>query len=505
MNLTYHNTGKMPDVILINPRQPYLDFGDDMGIHQPLGLMQLGSNLVENGISAKLIDANALNLPNEKIELPQPTKLAMVSVNTVMFPVSVKIAKAIKEKNPDVFVIAGGSHFMSMPHTLEGTPFDCAFGGAEADSIIAPLARKILKEGKIDYSTKGLIYVEGKLIKNPNPPLIPQEEMDKLPHPYKYAKEIGFDMGLYKGYANTAVYGKGKYATVMTSRGCIYKCTFCLEAEVFNRTFRFHSAKYVYDMLLECEKLGAKEFYFMDSEWSIARQRNMELMKMMVDGKKDWRWECLTRATDYTYSTLDYPKMMKKAGCISTINGVESGSDETLQKIKKSATKDDYRRAFKILRECGIERRASFIMGFPWETEKDLNDTLKFAIELDPDFVYFQIFAPYMGTPLYEEAKNYMIYDAEKDFGQWWQHSIIGGKVIVKTDTLTPEDITRINAEAYKKFYFRPSFIIRQFLRSIDKPYRLKMMTKNGITLLKQVLKRSTFKPQIEIGVPESA
>ena len=486
----------MSNVILINPRQPYLNFGDDMGIHQPLGLLQLGSHLIENGISAKLIDANAMNLPNDDIAIPESAKLVSISVNTVMFPVSVRIAKSIKERYPDVFVIAGGSHFMSMPHTLEGTPFDAAFGGAEADRIIAPFANHIIENGKIDYTTAGLIYTNGKLIKNPNPDFIKQEDMDKVPHPYKHAKAIGFDMSLYKPYANSAVYGKGKYATAMTSRGCIYKCTYCLEAEVFNRTFRFHSAKYVYDMLLDIEKLGAKQFYFMDSEWSIARQRNMELMKMMVDGKKDWVWECLTRATDYTYSTLEYPKLMKKAGCISTINGVESGSDETLKRIKKSATKDDYRRSFKILRECGIERRASFMMGFPWETEKDLNDTLKFAIELDPDFAYFQILTPYMGTPLYEEVKPFLKYDAEKDFSNWWQHSIIGSDVVIKTEHLTSDQLKRINAEAYKKFYFRSSYILRQLMKSLNKPYRLKMMSKNAVTLLNQVISRSKTENQ---------
>lgn len=486
----------MSNVILINPRQPYLNFGDDMGVHQPLGLMQLGSHLIENGIQAKLIDANAMNIPNEDIKIPQSAKLVSISVSTVMFPVSVKIAKSVKEKYPDVFVIAGGSHFMSMPHTLEGTPFDAAFGGAEADSIIAPFTKHILDKGKIDYSTPGLIYMNGKLNRNPNPGFVKQEDLDKVPHPYKHANAMGFDMGLYKPYSNTAVYGKGKYATAMTSRGCVYKCTYCLEAEVFNRTFRFHSAKYVYDMLLDIERLGAKQFYFMDSEWSIARQRNMELMKMMVDDKKDWVWECLTRATDYTYSTLEYPKLMKKAGCISTINGVESGSDETLKRIKKSATKDDYRRSFKILRDCGIERRASFMMGFPWETLKDLDDTLKFAIELDPDFAYFQILTPYMGTPIYEEVKPFLKYDAEKDFSNWWQHSIIGAEVMVKTEHITAEQLKRKNAEAYKKFYFRPSYILRQLVRSINKPYRLKMMSKNAFTLLNQIVNRSKSEDQ---------
>ena len=485
----------MADINLINPRLPYLNFGDDLGIHQPLGLMQLGSILVHNGISAKLLDANAENIENDKIayKLPQhQAKLVLISVNTVMYPNAVKIAKSIKDIMPDVFVIAGGSHFMSMPHTFEGTSFDAAFGGPEADNIIVPLAKSVLNNGKLDYSIQGLIYnKDGKLHKNPNPPLIQQSELDKIPHPYKHAKEIGFDMGLYKPYANTAVYGRGKYATVITSRGCVYKCTYCLEAEVFNRTFRYHSANYVYDMLLDVEKLGAKQFYFMDSEWSIARQRNMELMKMIVDGKKEWVWECLTRATDYTYNTIEYPRLMKKAGCISTINGVESGSDETLRRIKKSANKDDYRRSFKILRECGIERRASFMMGFPWETEKDLYDTLRFAIELDPDFVYFQILTPYMGTPIYDEVKDYLKFDAEKDFGKWWQHSIVGGEVVIRTDTLTPRDIMRINAEAYKKFYFRPSYILRQLIKSLNKPHRLKMMSKNAVTLLSQVIKRT--------------
>ena len=490
----------MADVVIINPRLPYGDFGDELGIHQPLGLMQLGSHLIENGISASLIDANASGIPNEQLihRLPeQQAKLILIGVNTVMYPEAAKIAKSIKDVHPDIFVIAGGSHFMSMPHTLKGTSFDCAFGGPEADNVIAPLAKNILENAKIDYSTEGLIYVkDGKLVRNPNPALMPQSEMDRIPHPYKHAKELGFDMSLYKGYANTSIHGKGKYASIISSRGCVYKCTFCLEAEVFNRTFRFHSADYVYDMMLDCEKLGAKEFYFMDSEWSIARQRNMELMKMMIDEKKDWVWECLTRATDYTYNTIEYPKTMKKSGCMSTINGVESGSYETLRRIKKAATKDDYRRAFRILRECGIERRASFIMGFPWETKKDLYDTLKFAIELDPDFVYFQILTPYMGTPIYEDTKPFMVYNAEQDFGNWWQHSIVGGKVMVKTETLSPEDIMRINAECYKRFYYRPSYIMRQLIRSWNRPYRLKVMAKNGLILMKQVISRTKVENQ---------
>lgn len=488
----------MADVILVNPRYPYFDFSDELGIHQPLGLMQLGSHLIQNGISTGLIDANAEKIPNELVlhELPQhQAKIVLISVSTVLFPHAITIAKSIKENHPDIFVIAGGPHFMSMPHTLEGTPFDAAFGAPEADGIIVPFSKHILAEGKLDFSTPGLIFVkDSKLNRNPNPPLIQQPEMEKIPHPYKYAKEMGLKFNLYRGYTNSAIYGYGKYASVITSRGCVYKCTFCLEAEVFNRTYRYFPAKYVYEMLLDCEKLGAKEFYFMDSEWSTGRMRNMELMKMMIGGKKDWRWECLSRATDFQYNTIEYPRTMKKAGCFSVGIGVESGSDETLARIKKAATKDNYRTAFKILRECGIERRASFMMGYPWETEKDLDDTIKFAIELDPDFAYFQPLVPYMGTPLYEEAKSYLEVDAADDFGKWWQHSIVGGKVIMKTDTLSAEDITRVNADAYKKFYYRPSYVIRQLLRSWNKPQRLKSMSKNGIILLKQIMKRSKIK-----------
>ncbi|MBS3135521.1 radical SAM protein [Candidatus Woesearchaeota archaeon] len=490
----------MVDVVLINPRYQYVDFGDDLGIHQPLGLMQLGSHLIHNGISAKLIDANASGIQNDSVAdaiSKHDAKLALITVPTILFPQAVKIANDIKEKYPGMLVIAGGAHFMSMPHTLKGTPFDAAFGAAEADTIIVKLAKEAVENNKIDYSTPGLIYYEDeKFVRNPNPPLIPKDQFDSIPHPYKYANEMGFDMSLYKGYANTAVYGKGHYASLITSRGCVYKCTFCLEAEVFGRTHRAHSAEYVYNMMLDMEKLGAKEFYFMDSEWSIPRRRNMEFMQMIINDKKDWRWECLSRSTDFNDNTRDYPKTMKKAGCISVGMGVESGSDETLKRIKKDATKDDYRKAFKILRECGIERRGSFMMGYPWETAKDLYDTLKFAIELDPDFVYFQPYVPYMNTPLYEEAKRFVKIDAATDFDKWWQHSIVGGKVIMSTIELSSEDITRINAEAYKKFYYRPSYIMKQILRSWDNPYRLKVMAKNGITLMKQIIKRTRIENQ---------
>lgn len=496
----------MADVLLINPRQPYLDFGDDLGIHQPLGLMQLGSHLIHNGIQAYLIDANAENIPNDSVfhKLPQhQPKLVLISVNTVLFAQAVQIAKTIKESNSDVTVLAGGAHFMSMPHTLEGTPFDAAFGAPEADRVIVPLAKSIIEKGKMDVSIGGIIYhKEGRIHQNPNPPLIPQADLDNIPHPYQYAKELGLKMANYKGYANSAIYGRGHYASIMSNRGCIYKCIFCLESKVFNHTFRFHSAKYVYNMMLDCEKLGAREFYFMDSEWSTARMRNMELMKMIIDNKKTWRWECLSRATDFQYNTIEYPRTMKKAGCFSIGIGVESGSDETLHRIKKAATKEDYRRAFKILRECGIERRASFMMGYPWESKKDLYDTIAFAIELDPDFAYFQPLVPYMGTSLYNQMNDHIVIDAAKEFSKWWQHSIIGGRVIVRTDTLSPEDITRINAEAYKRFYFRLDYILRQIIRSLTKPYRMKMMSRNAITLLKQITKRTRIEKQPLPQVP---
>lgn len=462
--------------------------------------MQLASHLIESGISARLVDANAAKIENKSIvhDLSQhQAKIVLISVPTVLFPHALAIAKSIKEVHPDMVVIAGGAHFMSMPNTLEGTAFDAAFGAPEADTVIVPLAKGILENGKIDFSLPGLIYFnEGNLVKNPNPSLIPQSDMDKIPHPYKHAKEMGLNMQLYQGYANSAVYGRGHYASVITSRGCAYKCTFCLEAEVFNRTYRYFSPKYVFDMLETCEKLGAKEFYFMDSEWSTGRIRNMELMKMIINNKKEWRWECLSRSTDFSYTAMEYPRMMKKAGCISIGMGVESGSDETLKRIKKSATKENYRTAFKILRDVGIERRASFMMGYPWETEKDLYDTIKFAIELDPDFAYFQPLVPYMGTPLYEEARDFLTVDAATDFGKWWQHSIVGGKVIIKTQTLSPEDITRINAEAYKMFYYRPKYIARQILRSWNKPYRLKVMSKNAMTLMKQIIRRTKIEAQ---------
>src|SRR3989344_1479711 len=103
----------MADVILINPRYPYVDFGDDLGIHQPLGLMQIGSHLIHNGISARLIDANAANIKNDAIvhEISQyQAKLVLISVPTVLFPQSVKIARSIKEVYPDMVVLAGGAH-----------------------------------------------------------------------------------------------------------------------------------------------------------------------------------------------------------------------------------------------------------------------------------------------------------------------------------------------------------------------------------------------------------
>ena len=170
-------------------------------------------------------------------------------------------------------------------------------------------------------------------------------------------------------------------------------------------------------------------------------------------------------------------KWMYKAGCRLCSIGVESGSQEILNNIGKNITLDDIRNTVKILKKNKIKIYNYFVLGLPWETEKTAEETIKFAIELDSDFVSFYTATPLPGTKYFAYAMVNKLVSGDLDFTHAYYEPV------VKAHDLTKERIFELHKQAVKRFYLRPKFIFKTLL-GIKSFAEFKNYISGGIKLL---------------------
>ena len=164
----------------------------------------------------------------------------------------------------------------------------------------------------------------------------------------------------------------------------------------------------------------------------------------------------MTRVDKITPELL---KLMKKAGCYETGFGIESGSDRVLEFIKKSITKDMVRQGVKWAKEAGIDVRGFFMIGFPTETKEEILETIDFAKELDVDVAQFMVSTPFPGTEMWEIAKQY----GKVNDDDWSSFTFYAPeKMPFSSNLLSDDELLSLYKKAYKSFYLRPKFMIKQ-------------------------------------------
>jgi len=193
-------------------------------------------------------------------------------------------------------------------------------------------------------------------------------------------------------------------ATIMSGRGCPYNCIFCASQNVFGRGMRRRSVQNVMKEIRYLkEKYNIRGLFFLDDTFTVNDNWLKEFCTTLKG--EDYRliWGCQARGDTITEEKL---AIMKNAGCVQVDIGVESGNDTILENLHKNEKVEDLRRAFAITKKLGIKTFASFIIGNPGEGIKEIEDTKKFALEIQPDMAGFCILVPYPGTPLYDLAKS---------------------------------------------------------------------------------------------------
>jgi radical SAM superfamily enzyme YgiQ (UPF0313 family) len=158
----------------------------------------------------------------------------------------------------------------------------------------------------------------------------------------------------------------------------------------------------------------------MDDTFLIDRKWIAEFSEVFKKKKFGIKWSCYGRADTVSKEMF---KMIKDAGCIQVEFGVESGSDRVLSYIKKGMTINDIKRVFSLAKGSGLRTLGMFMMGFPTETKEEVEETIRKAKEINPDFATCYYATPYPGSEFYEYVrKNGLITD--NDYSNWYVRNV---------------------------------------------------------------------------------
>ena len=460
-------------VLVANPPWPGPGYGarsdvrwphkrSDKYIEYPIYLAYTAAVVEEAGFEVSFIDAIMDELSIEafaqQVADIRP-RLALVETSTPSIEFDLESAAAIKRLSPETFVALLGSHvtYFDQETVAENAAVDAVIRG-EFEYTGADLARALEASGSGRKMVTGLSSVlgltyrdaDGEVRTNPDRPLF--EPLDRMPFPARHIVKGGdYRAGIYSGGHPTAM---------VSSRGCPYRCTFCLWPDIlYGHKFRARSAENVVDEIEEAVRVyGHDEIYFDDDTFTIDRQRVLDICRLIrergLEKETEWIAQCRVDTVD-----REMLEAMKAANCGYILFGVESGSPQMLKKMKKGITLEKVRQAFDLTREIGIKTQAFFLFGMPGETQETIRETIEFAKEINASSTQFAVAIPHPGTALYEEclANGWL---TSEDWADYTAESSL-----IETPWLTAEEVEEARIRAYREYYYRPSFVIGEALK----------------------------------------
>jgi radical SAM superfamily enzyme YgiQ (UPF0313 family) len=303
----------------------------------------------------------------------------------------------------------------------------------------------------ISYKTS-----DGQLHRNPEGPVI--ADLDSLPWPAYHL----FKMDRYTNLqpATDAIPGERSFS-ILTSRGCPYRCTFCSQS-IMPIKWRARSAENVIAEWRHLVKdLGALEIGVLDDSANIRRNRLMQLADDLIANNLNHVPWIFVNGIRANLADIDLLKRLKRAGLKRTAFGVETGDEQMIIKIDKHVDHNTIRQAFKNAKAAGIETIGFFIIGLPGDTRETMQKTINFAVELDPMIANFSMMTPYPGTIVYEQVKQggrFLVQD-------WEDYVFFDQKARYEMGDLTAELMEEMYRKAYRQFYWRPKYVMRAMSR----------------------------------------
>jgi len=438
-------------VLLINPK---VDLPIDVRSSPSLGLAYVAAMSQKRGDQVRILDMEVESTPLRQVVKEHVPEVIGITANTIQIKSAWQVAQELKEITGAPIVL-GGPHPTFLPaESVERPEIDIVVR-SEGEITWVDLCAH-LETGESLEGVQGITYQQdGKVIHNPDRPVI--TDVDSLPFPAYHL----FKLDHYTNLQPTLDHIEGDSYSMLTSRGCPYRCTYC--SQVLPRRWRARSPE---NVLAEwrwlVKDLGAKEIGVLDDSFNIDRERVLAICDLIIaEGLNHVPWIMINgiRANLVDEELLG---RMREAGCIRTAFGVESGTQRILDTVvDKHLTLDQVRAAFQAANAVGMETIGFFIIGLPGETEETMEDTIRFACELDPIVANFSMATPFPGTEMY----NQVLEKGRLLVKDWDDFAFFENKAQFETDDMPAELVERKWREAYRRFYLRPSRIARTLLR----------------------------------------
>jgi anaerobic magnesium-protoporphyrin IX monomethyl ester cyclase len=434
--------------------------------HIPLGLGYLAAVLREGGHEVIIYDAAIEDVGveyyiDQAAARSKPYHLIGITATTPLIADAWEMAQLAKQRG--LITVLGGPHLTIMPFESFQPPHDAyvdyAFKG-EAEYSFLELVNT-LEAGRQPEVIPGIHFKRGdELLSSVESPMIP--DLDVLPFP-------AHDLFKIDRYTNLQPLTDGldphaRSFTILTSRGCPYKCTFCSKP-VTGDTWRARSVESVVaEWKWLVNGLGATEIGVTDDIWNLKLPRAKELCRRLIEeGLHTVPWVTV-HGMKVNHTDLELFQLMQAAGCKRVGFGVENGDENMLRNvIRKGQTLAQVREAFANAKAAGLQTMGFFIFGMPGDTEETMEKTIQLALELDPQLANFMLAAPFPGTVMYDQ-----IVDGGQVFADNWTDFAIHeqrARFTMHDGQYDPDLVIKKWREAYRRFYlYRPERVLEKMM-----------------------------------------
>ncbi len=450
----------------------------------PLGFAYIGALLKQHRHEVLVFDRyaaiNRLGQNAEKIDQAmldtvndfQPDIIGLNTVSPMIYD-TVHCARIIRNIFSSM-MLAGGHHATALPLlTLEKIPELDGVGIGEGEESLLELAG-----GKKPEEIRGFIWR-----KSPGKESFGRmEELDKLPFPDFSL----FDTNFYTRRASSTIRGFHlSTLSMLGSRGCLHRCSFCTESLTYGHGVRFHSMEYVTEMVNKTLKQypHVEGIYFHDNDFLISSKRAVQICEGLMASGLQWKlkWAIQTRADRLT---PEIAGLLKRAGCICVEIGVEAAAQKELDAVGKRTTVSVNETAIAICRSMDLSVHAYMLTGFEAETIADLSHRLEWVKKVRPTSFSWHPIQIHPGSPLY--LRKGISFFEEED---WTEENVFS---YYQRDHLSP--IPAGQRDAWMKEHYEPfglRFARLNLLRS-NPPWKLSLLLWDDLKRLWRGLRTRT-------------
>lgn len=417
-------------VLLINPFYPISETPSP-----PLGLAFLAGALERAGHQARILDCVVFPYSRDSLaSLMREFKPHLAGATAVTMTVdhALEVLDQVKALDPSVTTVIGGPHatFRTAEILQSCDQVDIVARG-EGEGTIVNLARAMEHETPWEH-VPGIAFRDGNRITTTVLP--PLADLDELALPARHLIPLGRYRAL------------GMPVSMTTSRGCPFKCIFCVGRKMVGPRVRYRNPIRVVDEMEDLSTLGFHQINLADDLFTAKEKHCLAVCEEILDRGLKIEWTSFARVDTVSRQVLE---KMRRAGCTTVSFGVESGSPEMLKRIKKGITLDQVEQATQFCLDCGIAPHTSFILGLPGETPETLAQTLAFGERLKAMGVShgFHILAPFPGTDIRERIDEYDLSILSDDWRQYHAN-----RAVIRTNGVAPETMDAIVKDGERRF-----------------------------------------------------